>query len=149
MKTANPYLNFPGNTLEAFEFYRSVFGGEFVDVLRYRDFGDNGMSVPEQDLDRIAHIALPLGGGNLLMGTDTLESWGQEVRFGTNVHIALEADSADEARTVFGGLSAGGAVEMEPERTEWAELYGTCTDRYGVKWMVMFTGEVQFSARGG
>ncbi|MGH7564057.1 MAG: hypothetical protein ACREK5_06510 [Gemmatimonadota bacterium] len=77
MKTANPYLNFNGNTEEAFTFYKSVFGGEFVAVIRFRDFGDNPMGVPEADLDKIAHIALPLGPNNMLMATDTLDARSQ------------------------------------------------------------------------
>ena len=144
MKTANPYLNFPGNTREAFEFYRSVFGGEFVDVLRFRDMGDT-MGVPESQLDGIAHISLPLGAGNILMGTDQPESWGQPLRPGNNFYIAIEADDADEADRLFAGLSAGGRVEMALEKTDWAEKYGSCVDRYDVQWMVMYTGDVQFS----
>jgi PhnB protein len=144
MKTANPYLNFPGNTKEAFEFYRSVFGGEFVDVLRFRDMGDT-MGVPESQLDGIAHISLPLGPGNILMGTDQPESWGQPLRPGNNFYIAIEADDAEEADRLFGGLSAGGRVEMPLQKTSWAEKYGSCVDRYDVQWMVMYTGDVQFS----
>ena len=143
MKTANPYLNFAGNTEEAFTFYRSVFGGEFLSVLRFRDFGDNPMGVPEHELDRIAHVALPLGEGNLLMGTDVLEGWPQ-LTVGNNLYVSLEAESGEEAERLFDGLSAGGRSEMPLQRTEWAEKYGTCTDRYGVQWMVMYTGSVQF-----
>jgi PhnB protein len=143
MRTANPYLNFPGNTLEAFEFYRSVMGGEFAGVMRYRDFDDEEMQVPEADLDRIAHIALPLGPDTLLMGTDTLASMGHTLTPGNNFYIALEADSPDEATRVFDDLSAGGRVEMALQSTSWARLYGSLTDRFGVQWMVMYTGEPQ------
>lgn len=107
MKGANPYLNFAGNTKEAFEFYRSVLGGDFLAVLRFRDFGDNRMGVPENQLDRIAHIALPLGGGNILMGTDQVD--GQPpLEAGNNFSIALEAETEQEAEKVFDGLAEGG-----------------------------------------
>jgi PhnB protein len=145
MKTANPYLNFNGNTEEAFNFYRSVFGGELTDLLRYRDFGDS-MGATGDDLDRIAHVALPLGPDNILMGTDHLEGFGEPVSFGTNFHIALEADDGAEAERLFAALSEGGRVQMPLQPTEWAEKYGQCVDRYGVQWMVMHTGNVQFTA---
>lgn len=143
MKVANPYLNFPGNTLEAFEFYRSIFGGEFTNVTRFRDFGENPMGIPEDELDRIANIGLPLGPNNVLMATDTVSTWPAPQQ-GDAFYIALETDTADECRTVFAKLADGGTVEMEPQKTEWAELYGSLKDRYGVKWMVMYTGDVVF-----
>jgi PhnB protein len=143
MKAANPYLNFPGSTREAFEFYRSVFGGDFLAAVRFRDFGDNRMGVPENQLDRIAHIALPLGGGNILMGTDTVDGQ-QSLKAGNNFSIALEAETEQEAERVFEGLSAAGKTEMPLQRTEWAEKYGMCTDRFGIQWMVSYTGNVRF-----
>jgi PhnB protein len=145
MKVANPYLNFPGNTLEAFEFYRSVFGGEFLGVMRYRDFEDNEMGVPEAELDRIAHIALPLGDGTMLMGTDVMESERDSFTMGTNFYIHLAAESDDEAGRIFDALAAGGAVQMPLQRTEWSQRFGICADRYGVQWMVDHTGEVEFT----
>jgi PhnB protein len=140
VQAVNPYLNFPGNTLQAFEFYRAVFGGEFPMVLRYRDFPDN-MGVPEDAADHIAHIALPIGPA-MLMGTDAVG--GEPVRVGNNTHMVMEADDAAEARRLFDALSAGGRATMPLQRTEWAELYGTLTDRFGVQWMVSYQGEVQF-----
>lgn len=145
MKTANPYLTFAGNTEEAFTFYRSVFGGEFLGVLRFRDLGDNPMGVPEHELDRIAHIALPLAGGSVLMGTDVLEGW-PPITLGNNVYTLLEAESAAEARRLYDGLSAGGRPEMPLEPTVWAELYGNCVDRFGIRWVVMYAGEVSLAA---
>jgi PhnB protein len=142
MKAANPYLNFNGNTEEAFEFYRSVFGGEFPMVLRFRDFPDNPMNVPEHELDRIAHIALPLG-ESMLMGTDVIESQGRAT-IGNNFYIVVEAESAEEADRVFDALAEGGSVEMPLQRTEWAEKYGMCADRFGVQWMMDYTGSVEF-----
>jgi PhnB protein len=144
MKAANPYLNFKGNTREAFEFYKSVFGGEFLAVLRFRDFGDNGMGVAEQDLDKIAHIALPLGPNALLMGTDVVDGMPGTFTVGTNTFIALDPDSADEADRLFDGLAAGGQVQMPLQQTEWAEKYGSLVDRFGVQWMVSYAGNVTF-----
>lgn len=135
----SPYLNFSGNTEEAFRFYRSVFGGDFLGVMRFRDLADSDMNVPEADLDKIAHIALPLGNA-MLMGTDTLESVGQSLTVGNNSYIYLEMGSAAEAERIFVALSAGGKVEMPVQPTSWAEAYGVCKDKLGVQWMVSYTG---------
>jgi PhnB protein len=140
MKAVNPYLNFKGNTEEAFGFYKSVFGGEFAGVLRFRDFGENTMGIPEHDLDKIAHIGLPLGGGAMLMGTDVVDGMPGNFIVGTNFYITLEPDTADEAKALF----AGGRTEMPLQTTQWAELYGSCVDKFGVQWMVNYTGSVQF-----
>lgn len=139
MRAANPYLNFKGNTEEAFNFYRSVFGGEFRQLMRFRDFADNPMGVAEHELDKIAHIALPLGPNAVLMGTDALESW--PFTMGNNFYITLDAESGEEADRLFDALSAGGQVEMALEKTEWAEKYGHCVDRYGARWMVIYSNE--------
>ena len=143
MRSANPYLNFPGDTEDVFSFYKSVFGGEFILVVRYRDFPDNPMKVPEEDLDKVAHMALWLG-ENILMGTDALASLGHEVTMGNNFFITLNPESAEEADAVFNALSDGGSVEMPLTQTEWAEKYGMCTDKYGVQWMVSYEGSVKF-----
>ena len=143
MKAVNPYLNFNGNTEEAFTFYRSVFGGDFLAVIRFSDFpGMEGLAA--DDAGKLAHIALPLGTGNILMGTDALESKGHNLTMGTNSYISLETESAEEAARLFDGLSAGGRVEMPLQLTEWAEKYGSCVDRFGVQWMVSYTGSVRF-----
>ena len=148
MQFMTVYLNFDGNALEAFELYRSLFGGEFDGVLRFRDFGDNEMGVPEADLDRIAHISLPLVNGIGLMGSDVAGVQAADFRAGSNVYIYLETDSAAEADRVFEGLSAGGTVEMPPQPTAWAEKYGMVIDRFGVQWIVSYTGDVEFSLGG-
>lgn len=145
MKGVSPYLNFPGNTEEAFEFYRSVFGGQFGNVTRFRDFPDNAMGVPEADAGKIANISLPLTDSSVLMGTDTLASWGP-LTFGNNTYITLEAESADEAARLFDALSAGGSVQMPLQQTEWAEKYGSLVDKFGVQWMVNYPGSVVFPA---
>lgn len=145
MKSANPYLYFPGNTEEAFSFYKSVFGGDFLGVLRYRDFGENMPGIPKNSLDKIAHTALPLGGGNMLMATDAVDP-DCPLTPGNNFYIALEADSAEEADRVFNALSAGGSVEIPLEKVEWAEKFGICKDRFGIQWMMSYTGSVTFEA---
>ncbi|HSL70214.1 MAG TPA: VOC family protein [Longimicrobiales bacterium] len=145
MKAVNPYLNFAGTTEEAFKFYRSVFGGEFLAVVRFKDFPSNEMGVPATELDQIAHIALPFGPGNVLMGTDTLDSW-KPLKPGNNFYITLEADSEQEAEKLFNKLSSGGQAEMPLQQTQWAEKYGQCVDKHGVQWIISYTGNVEFSA---
>ena len=142
--STNPYLNFDGNAQQAFDFYRSVFGGEFAQVVRYRDFPGQ-MGVGKDQLDKLAHIALPLGQSNMLMATDVTGEYANKFRLGTNQYIHLETDSAAEAQRVFDGLAAGGRTEMPLASTEWAERYGCCVDRFGVQWMVSYTGNVKFS----
>lgn len=145
MQGVNPYLNFPGNTEEAFRFYQSVFGGE-LQLTRFGDFPDNSMGVPEEHLNKIANIALPLTDGSVLMATDALESFGPKFTPGNNFSIALETDSAEEAEELFTKLSEGGNVNMPLSGTEWAEKFGACTDKFGVQWMLNYTGNVQFTA---
>lgn len=143
MKSANPYLNFPGTSEEAFTFYQSVFGGE-VQAVRFRDFGENGMGVPESELDKMAHISLPLAGGNILMATDVVEGFPVPLNAGNNFYIALEADNEEEAERVFDALAEGGTVEMALTSTEWAEKYGSLRDRFNIGWMVSYTGNVSW-----
>lgn len=137
MAAVNPYLNFNGNTEDAFKFYKSVFGGEFAAVMRFKDnAGCDAMS--EADKDRIMHIALPIGNGTLLMGTDALESMGQKLTVGNNFYIALAPESREEAERLFNGLSAGGKIEMPLQDMFWGAYYGSFTDRFGVQWMVNY-----------
>lgn len=144
MQFMTTYLNFDGNALEAFEFYRSVFGGEFDGVMRFRDFDDNAMGVSEAELDKIAHISLPLANGVGLMASDVAGAQADSFTPGNNVYIYLETESGAEADRVFEGLSAGGTVEMPLQATAWAEKYGTVVDRFGVQWMLSYTGDVEF-----
>lgn len=149
MKSVSLYLNFAGNTLEAFTFYRSVFGGEFREVVRFRDMGDT-MGASESDLDKIAHISLPLTSQVLLMATDVISSMPVTLTLGNNFYITLELESAEESETLFDALSAGGEVEMPLQQTEWADKYGSFKDRYGVGWMVTYGGskEASFGQQG-
>ncbi len=135
MATVNTYLNFNGNTEEAFNFYKSVLGGEFVMLQRLKDTPD-GDKLSENDKEKIMHVALPIG-GNVLMGTDVLESMPQ-VTFGTNSSICISPEGEEEAYKLFNGLSAGGNVGMPLEKMFWGALFGFFTDKYGVQWMVNY-----------
>ncbi len=137
MKTINPYLNFPGTTEEAFNFYKSIFGGEFIAVQRFGETPEAD-NIPENEQDKIMHIALPIGQGNILMATDALESMGQQLTYGNNCHLTIEPDSEAEADKLFEGLSAGGKVTMPMEKTFWNAYFGMCTDKFGVHWMINY-----------
>ena len=135
MKTVNPYLNFPGNAEEAFNFYKSVFGGEFAVMQRFKDTPEADR-VPEDLKDKLMHIALPIGKGNVLMATDALESMGHKVTAGTNFHLSISADSEEEANKLFAGLSAGGIVTVPLAKMFWGAYFGMCTDKFGIQWTV-------------
>jgi len=145
MKNVQPYLNFPGTTEEAFRHYASIFGVEIAATIRYRDMGGDHMGVPEKDMDKIIHMAMPLGETHMLMATDLLESLGQECIEGNNYSVMIQTDSREENEHLMRGLSEGGKVGMELQRTEWAESFGTCTDRYGIHWMLSYEGDVQYT----
>lgn len=138
MAKVSTYLNFPRNTEEAFNFYRSVFGGEFFgEIGRFGDIPpQQGMPpLAESDKNLIMHIALPILGGHLLMGTDAPESMGFQVNFGNNVHITLEPDTRAQTRELFEALSRDGQVTMELQDMFWGDYFGSCTDKFGVQWM--------------
>lgn len=139
MARVNTYLNFPGTTEEAFNFYKSVFGGDFEGPIGR--FGDvppmEGIPpMPEEVKNGVMHIALPILGGHLLMGTDALESMGFQVIKGNNVHISLEPDTRAETERLFVGLSAGGSVSQPLEDMFWGAYYGSFTDKFGINWML-------------
>jgi len=138
MASVNTYLNFPRNTEEAFNFYKSVFGGEFVGgISRFRDIppSEKTPPLPEEDKDLVMHIALPILNGHVLMGTDAPESMGFKVTFGNNVYISLHPDTREETRRLFKALSNGGKVEMELQDQFWGDYYGSLRDKFGVSWM--------------
>lgn len=139
MASVSTYLNFPGNTEEAFMFYKSVFGGEFVgDIARMGDVPPQEGVPPlkEEEKSLVMHVALPILGGHLLMGTDGAESMGQTVVFGNNVNINLEPDTREELDRLFAALSEGGEVEMEPQVMFWGDYFASCADKFGVRWML-------------
>ena len=139
MARTSTYLNFARNTEEAFNFYKTVFGGEFTGngIARFGDMPamEGAPQLGEEDKKLVMHIELPIVGGHVLMGTDAPESLGFTVNFGNNVHINLEPDTRTETRRLFDGLSAGGKVTMELQDMFWGAYYGSCTDKYGVQWM--------------
>ncbi len=137
MKIVNPYLNFSGNTEEAFNFYKSVFGGEFTMLMRFKDVPDQ--KIPDDVKSQIMHVALPLGKNNILMGTDAPESMDFALTSGNNVHISIHAESREEADKLFNGLSAGGNVQMPMADMFWGDYYGSFADKFGIQWMVSFT----------
>jgi PhnB protein len=139
MARVSTYLNFPRNTEEAFNFYKSVFGGEFGEpgIARFGDIPpQEGMPpMAEEDKNLVMHIELPILGGHVLMATDAPESMGFKVVFGNNSYINLEPDTKSETKKLFDALSAGGIVTMELQDMFWGAYYGSCTDKFGVNWM--------------
>ncbi|MDD1748895.1 MAG: VOC family protein [Methanothrix sp.] len=138
MATFNAYLNFPGNTEEAFKFYKSVFGGEFTSIQRFGETPVAGQ-IPAHAKDKLMHIALPIGKGNVLMGTDALESMGHKLTFGNNFNISIEAESKEEAKRLYDALSAGGKVETPIKDEFWGAYFGMFSDKFGVRWMINYT----------
>jgi PhnB protein len=137
MSQFNPYLNFPGNTEEAFNFYKSVFGGEFQALVRFSEMEGCG-EIAEADKGKIAHVALPVGDGNMLMGTDSLESFGQKLTFGNNAYICITPDTREDADHLFGSLSDAGKIEMPMTDMPWGGYFGSFTDKFGAQWMLHY-----------
>ena len=143
MMKLNPYLNFAGNTEEAFRFYKSIFGGEFASVVRFKDMPVEGVQIPKEDENKIMHIGLPIGKDHVLMATDSLESLGQRLVQGNNVHISVQPESKEEADRIFTALSRGGTIEMPIADQVWGDYYGSLKDKFGVQWMVNYTNPKQ------
>ena len=141
MTKVNIYLNFAGNAEEAFDFYKSVFGGEFASVIRFKDMPMPGVSIPREEADKIMHIGLPLGKDQMLMGSDVLESLGQRLTQGNNVYISVHPDSKQEADRLFTALSEGAQIEMAIAMQPWGDYWGSLRDRFGVLWMVNYHEE--------
>ena len=139
MTTLNTYLNFAGNTEEAFNFYKSVFGGQFSSIVRYKDMPMEGVQIPGKDEDKIMHMALPIGKDDVLMASDILESRGMKLNQGNNIYIFIRPDSKEEADRIFNTLSAGGVIEMPMANQPWGDYYGSFKDKFGVLWMVDYS----------
>ncbi|NSL54432.1 VOC family protein [Uliginosibacterium aquaticum] len=139
MTILNTYLNFPGTAEEAFSFYKSVFGGEFATLMRYKDGPGcpEGGELPPELGDKILHISLPIG-ANMLMASDALPPLCPPVTTGSNVSLSLHPESEAEARRLFAALSEGGQVQMPFQPMFWGALFGMCADRFGILWMVNF-----------
>ncbi len=137
MAAINPYLMFNGTCEEAFLFYKSVFGGEFPYIGKYKDApAEEGEKLSEEALNRIMHVSLPIG-NTILMGSDSHPRYG-DVGFGDNFSISINTESTEEADRIFNGLSAGGKVEMPMNKTFWGAYFGMFKDKFGVNWMVNF-----------
>jgi PhnB protein len=136
MATLNPYLNFMGNTEEAFNFYKSVFGGDFT-VIQRMNATPQADQLSEADKNKIMHVALPIG-SNTLMGTDMIESMGHKMNRGNNISLSLSTESEAETEKLFKALSAGGKVDVPLEKASWGAYFGMCTDKFGIQWMVNF-----------
>lgn len=137
----NPYLNFLGKTEEAFNFYKSVFGGEFVMLQRFRDVKDlpEKDKMSEADLNKIMHVSLPIG-EQILMATDALESMGHTLTIGNNISLALGVDSKEEADRLWNALQKnGGKSDMPMQDMFWGDYFGMVDDTYGIKWMISFS----------
>ena len=138
MARVSTYLNFPRNTEEAFTFYRSVFKTEFAcPIARFKDGPPcpGQPPLPEADANLVMHVALPILGGHVLMGTDAPESMGFKLNVGNNVYINLEPDTRAETERLFAALGEGGSVEMALQDMFWGAYFGSLTDRFGIRWM--------------
>lgn len=140
MPQINPHINFNGNAEEAFTFYRSVFGGEFATILRFREMSGPGFQVSEKEANKIMHIALPIG-KNVLMANDVPESMGRTNENENRSKISVSAESREEADRLFNGLSAGGQIEVPIGESPWGSYFGMFRDKYGIEWMVDFDPE--------
>lgn len=141
MATINPYINFNGNAEEAFNFYKSVFGGEFTSLVRFKDLAGPDFPVPENEAEKIMRIVLPIG-GNTLLANDVPESLGPVSENENRYKIAVSADSRAEAEKIFSGLSLGGSVEMPMGESPWGTYFAMFRDKYGIEWTVEFDPKV-------
>jgi PhnB protein len=137
MTTICPYLTFDGNCLQAFDFYKSVFGGEFSYLGKFKDMpAGTGFPIAEEDKEKVMHVSLPIGNNTHLYGSDTSASFGANHVVGTNVSISINAKTVEEATRLFVGLSAGGNITMPLNKTFWGAFFGMFTDKFGIHWQV-------------
>lgn len=145
MPTINPYINFNGNAEEAFQFYKSVFGGDFTSVVRFKDLESLEFPVPEADANKIMRITLPIG-GNTLIANDVPASLGPVNENENRSKIAVSTQSREEAEKIFTGLSAGGSVEMPMDKSPWGTYFAMFRDKFGIEWTVEFDLNTQKQA---
>lgn len=140
MAKINPYLHFLGNAEEAFNFYKSVFGGEFAMLQRFKDIPNQKgcAELSDEDKEKLMHVALPIGDGHVLMATDAVGKHAEDAVIGNNFSLTVSADSKDQADKIFNGLSAGGDVTMPLSDTFWGAYFGMCKDKFGINWMVNY-----------
>ena len=141
MATVSTYLTFNGNCEEAFNFYKSVFGGDFAYIGRFGEMPEgDGYSVPEADKNKIMHVGLPIG-NTILMGSDTGGDWATKLIEGNNFSVSVNTESKEEADRIFNGLATEGQITMPMENTFWGAYFGMLTDKFGIQWMVNFDHE--------
>ncbi|MBX7169814.1 MAG: VOC family protein [Pyrinomonadaceae bacterium] len=140
MAKINPYLTFNGNSEEVFNFYKSVFGGEFATFMRFGDMPaqDGCPEISDSDKAKIMHVALPLSDGHVLMASDAIGEQADSVESGNNISLSVSADSKEEADKLFNGLSDSGTVTMPISDTFWGAYFGMCKDQFGINWMVNY-----------
>jgi PhnB protein len=141
MATINPWINFNGNAEEALTFYKSVFGGEFSKIVRFKDIAGPEFPVSDGDGDKIMLLALPIGANNVLLANDVPSFLGKVSENENRSKIAVSAGSKEEADAIFKGLSAGGQVEMPMDQSPWGTYFAMFRDRYGIEWTVEFAPE--------
>jgi len=138
MAQVNPYLNFKGNCEEAFTFYKSVFGGEFTFIGRFKDMPAPDITLSEEEGNMIMHVSLPISKETTLFGSDVNGPWTAQFVTGNNISLSVNTESEAEAKRIFDGLSAGGQVTMPLEKTFWNAYFGMFTDKFGISWMVNY-----------
>ena len=138
MALINPQINFNGNAEEAFTFYKSVFGGEFAKVIRFKDIASSEFPVAEKEENKIMHISLPIGKSNMLMGNDVPESMGRTNENENRSKIVIIGESKEEADKLFNGLSVGGQIEGPIGDSPWGTYFGCFRDKYGIEWIVEY-----------
>lgn len=138
MALINPHINFNGNAEEAFTFYKSVFGGEFTKIIRFKDLASAEFPIAEKEENKIMHIALPIGKHNVLMANDVPEFMGKVNENEHRSKISINTESKDEADKLFNGLSVCGTIEMPITDSPWGSYFGMFRDKYGIEWMVEF-----------
>ena len=139
MTTINPWINFNGNAEEAFTFYKSVFGGEFARIVRFKDLTSAEFPVSDEDAEKIMLITLPVGTSNVLMANDVPAFMGTVNENENRSKISITAESKEEAERIFEGLSAGGTAEMPMADSPWGTYFGMFRDKYGIEWTVEFS----------
>lgn len=146
MAIINPHINFNGNAEEAFNFYKSVFGGEFAKVIRFKDLAGPAFQVAEREENKIMHIALLIGKNNMLMGNDVPESLGRTNENENRSKIVVITESKAEADQLFNGLSVGGQIEGPIGDSPWNSYFGCFRDKYGIEWIVEFDPQYSVEA---
>lgn len=135
--TVNIYLTFEGTCQEAFNYYQSIFGGEFESISKFSEMPENpDYPIQERDKDKIMHVTLPISKETRLMGSDTATGFGPGIISGNNFSISINTDSKEESDRVFKDLTDGGKVTMPLQDTFWESYFGSCTDKFGINWMV-------------